>query len=158
MKKGNICDLLIFIFGTELVGLISAIISGNSTGIYTEFIQPPLSPPAWVFPVVWVILYALMGFSAYLVYNSDVEKRSINRALMKYTMQLFVNFWWSIIFFRFELLLGSVITIVILLVLVALMILSFIKIRKAAAYLNLPYLAWLAFATYLNIGIYALNS
>lgn len=158
MKKGSIWDLLIFILGAELVGAISGIISGSSGGIYTDFAQPPLAPPAWVFPVVWVVLYALMGVSAYLVYSSQAEQPRINRALMLYALQLFVNFWWSIIFFRFELLLGSVITIFILLVLVALMIISFVRVKPSAAYLNLPYLVWLAFAAYLNIGILVLNS
>ncbi|MBQ8927126.1 MAG: tryptophan-rich sensory protein [Oscillospiraceae bacterium] len=157
MKRDRITTLLIFIIGTELVGAVSAILSG---GEFSEFYKtlnaPPLSPPTWLFPIAWGILYALMGWSAYLIYDSEHQNR--RGALVLYGVQLFLNFMWSIVFFRFRSLLGAVITIVLLLIAVLLMAGAFYRIRPKAGILNLPYLLWLVFATYLAIGNYVLNA
>ncbi len=156
MKKENLTTALIFIVGTELIGALSALLSGGNFSVFYQSLhQPPLAPPGWLFPVMWAILYALMGFSAYQIYISDDAQK--HKALLLYFIQLAVNFSWSIVFFRFQSLLGAVFVILLLLVLVFLMILQFGKIRKSAGWLNLPYLAWVAFATYLTIGIYRLN-
>lgn len=156
MKKIKITELLIFIFSTELVGVISGIIAGNSFGAYSGFVKPPLSPAPAVFPIVWAILYALMGVSAYIVYYDDEENRKKN--LILYGIQLFVNFMWSIVFFRFRLIGLSVFIILILIVLVIKMIMQFGKSNKIAGYINIPYLLWLVFALYLNVGVFFLNS
>jgi len=156
MKKIKITELLIFIFATELIGVISGIIAGNSYGFYGEISKPPFSPPAWVFPLAWAILYALMGVSAYIVYYDDEQNRRKN--LILYGIQLFVNFMWSIVFFRFRLTGLSVFIILILIVLVIKMIMQFGKSNKIAGYINIPYLVWLIFALYLNIGVFLLNS
>ena len=100
MKKRKITELLIFIVGTELVGALSGILAGNSFSFYEELIKPPLSPPGWLFPVMWAILYALMGISAFMIYTSDSKERC--KALIIYGIQLFLNFMWSIVFFRFN--------------------------------------------------------
>ncbi len=152
MKKFNWTDFLIFIIATELVGAVSALIAGDFSAFYSQTVQPPLSPPAIVFPVVWAILYALMGISAYIIYYH--RKKS---ALRIYVIQLAVNFSWSIFFFRFRLLTLSAIIAVILFILVGIMISSFSKIKKISAILNIPYLLWSAFASYLAIGVCVLN-
>lgn len=157
MKKTKITDLLIFIVGTELVGVLSGIIAGNSFSFYKEIVRPPFSPPGWIFPIVWIILYALMGISAYFIYNSKATVRQKNFALALYTIQLVVNFLWSIVFFRLKMLVFSVVIILLLLVLICVMLYSFYRIRSVAVYLNIPYLLWTAFASYLNIGVLILN-
>ena len=70
MKNFRLTDLLIFVVTAELVGALSALFSGNFSDFYSEVIRPPLSPPSWLFPVVWAILYALMGVSAYMIWNN----------------------------------------------------------------------------------------
>ena len=150
-------NLAISIVLAELVGALSSLLSGNSNREYQALRQPPLSPPGWVFPVVWVILYALMGIAAYLIYQSDAELGEKKRALWFYAAQLFVNFLWSIVFFRFQAYWLSVIVILILDILVIVTMVLFARIRKSAMYLLIPYLAWLLFATYLDIGFAVLN-
>lgn len=157
MKPIKWSDLLISIGIAELVGILSAVLSGNSWGFYKELNRPPFSPPGIVFPIVWVILYALMGISAYLIERSPNQEAEKQKALRIYAAQLFLNFLWSIVFFRFQLPGVSLIIILALILLVALMISSFYKVEPLAAYLNIPYLIWLVFAAYLNIGIVALN-
>lgn len=155
MKKIRLTELLIFIFSTELVGVLSGLIAGNSFGTYSEISKPPLSPPSWLFPLMWAILYAIMGASAYIVYYNDRENRRNN--LILYGIQLFFNFIWSIIFFRFQLFGVSSAIIFILIALVIRMIMQFRKSNRIAGYINIPYLIWLIFALYLNIGIFILN-
>ena len=157
MKKIKITDLLIFIVGTELVGVLSGILAGGSFSFYKEIVRPPFSPPGWIFPIVWIILYALMGISAYFIYTSKATVRQKNFALAVYAIQLVVNFLWSIVFFRLEMVGLSVIIILLLLLLIVVMICVFYRIRPVAAYLNIPYLLWTAFASYLNIGVLILN-
>lgn len=157
MKKIKTTELLIFIVVTELVGVLSGLLAGNSSSFYNGLVKPPLSPPGWIFPVVWSVLYALMGISAYLIYTSNVSQSQKKSALTLYAIQLFVNFMWSIVFFRLKFMGLSVAVIVLLLVLIIAMIIVFRRIRPASAYLNLSYLLWTAFATYLNIGILILN-
>ena len=155
MKKINITELLIFIVSAELTGALSRLLSGNSFEFFEILTKPPFSPPGWIFPIVWFILYALMGFAAYLIYKSDSKGR--NSALVIYWAQLFLNFLWSIVFFRFNLTGLSVAVILALLVIVTFMIFKFGKINTKAAAINIPYLLWLLYASYLNIGILSLN-
>ena len=157
MKKFKLTDLLIFIVTAELAGALSALFAGDFTSFYAEVIRPPLSPPAWLFPVVWAILYALMGISAYMIWNNRKNEIRRSNALRLYYIQLAVNFSWSIIFFRFRAFALAAAAAVILFLLVGAMILSFKKISPLAAKLNIPYLVWLGFASYLAIAIYLLN-
>lgn len=157
MKKHNLADALIFIISAELVGVVSALLSGGFSDFYDKYIEPPLLPPSWLFPVVWTILYAVMGFSAYLIYSSEADKIKINKALVVYWTQLAVNFLWSIVFFRFEALWLAFVLILLLLALIIAMILSFKKLRPVAGYINIPYLLWVSFATYLNLAIAVIN-
>ena len=156
MKKFRITELLISIVGAELVGALSALIAGgNFKSYYQALAKPPFSPPAGVFPVVWVCLYALMGYSVYLIYLSDSKHRT--RSLGVYAVQLFLNFLWSPVFFGMKSLFGAVIIIVLLTCAVALMISYFYKVRRKAALMQLPYLAWCVYAAYLTVGTYILN-
>lgn len=155
MKKFSLTDLLIFIVSTELVGAFSALISGDFNSIYTEIIKPPLSPPAWLFPAVWAVLYAIMGISAYMIYRSN--NHLSEKAFKIYIIQLAVNFSWSIIFFKFRLMTVAAVVAVLLALLVGLMIYMFGKIKKSAGLINIPYLLWSIFASYLAIGTAILN-
>lgn len=155
MKKHNITEASIYIVATELVGALSAILAGGFRDFFNEYTKPPLLPPSWLFPVVWVILYAVMGFSAYLVHISESEYR--NKALTIYWCQLVFNFLWSIVFFRFEALKSAVAVIVVLLGLIIAMIATFRKVNRLSANLNIPYMLWVIFATYLNIATIAVN-
>ena len=130
-------------------GFISLII--NPYVDYNSLVQPPLSPPSIVFPIVWTILYVLMGISYYLLKNSSKKEKII------YFVQLGVNALWSLFFFIGKFYLFSFIWIILLDVLVIFMIGIFYQNSKISGYLQIPYLIWILFATYLNLGIYILN-
>lgn len=156
MRKNSLTDLLLFVLGAELAGVLSALLSGGSFGeYYAALAKPPLSPPGWVFPVVWAVLYALMGISAYLVFTAANEGRK--KALWVYAAQLFVNFLWSPVFFGLKQIKAAAFVITVLVLLAAVMTALFGRIRKAAALLNIPYLIWLLYAAYLNFGVLFLN-
>lgn len=157
MKKHSISDILIFVISAELVGALSALLSGGFSDFYDVYTKPPLLPPAWLFPVVWTVLYAAMGFSAYLIYSSDADSTAKRKCLTLYFAQLAVNFSWSIVFFRFEAIWAAFAVIILLLVLVIAMTVCFGRIRPAAALLNIPYILWIAFASYLNLATALLN-
>lgn len=140
-----------------LVGGLAGLITNNSMNAFQMLSKPTLSPPAWLFPVVWTILYILMGIASYLVLASEDNSDTVNIALKFYIAQLAVNFFWPILFFTFELYLFSFIWLLLLIVLVIITIVLFAQISKPAAYLMLPYLIWLIFAGYLNLSIYLLN-
>ena len=155
-KKIDWSQLLIIVLITELAGMLGNLFSGNAGQEYSSFIKPPLSPPGWLFGVIWPVLYLLMGIAAYIIYQTQ-QTPERKRAINLYWVQLFVNFLWPIIFFRFEWYWISVIVILLLDVLVLITIIRFYRINKIAGYLLIPYLLWLLFATYLNIGIAVLN-
>lgn len=157
MKNIRWTELLSFIIGTELVGALSSLLSGNFSSFYGELVKPPLAPPGILFPIVWAILYALMGISAYMIHASDADPNAKRKALTLYAVQLFVNFMWSIVFFRFEQIGAAAAVLLLLVILVGLMIVKFKQIRPLAGYLNLPYLLWTIFALYLNVGFLVLN-
>lgn len=138
------------------VGGLSALVSGGMDS-YSQLNQPPLSPPGWIFPVVWTVLYLLMGYAAYLVQVSGREPAQIRSALIPYWLQLAANFLWSPLFFRWELYLTALLWLVVLWVLIFLTIRSFSKISERAGDLLIPYILWVTFAFYLNLGVYLLN-
>lgn len=153
MKKHCISDILIFVLSAELVGAVSALLSGGFSDFFTVYAKPPLLPPAWLFPVVWAVLYALMGFSAYLVRKNGCG----GRQLALYWAQLAVNFSWSIVFFRFRAIWAAFAVIALLFVLVLLMIKSFARVSRPSALINIPYILWIAFAAYLNLATAIIN-
>lgn len=136
------------------VGTLSALFSRNIQ-IYSAINKPVLSPPAIIFPIVWTILYILMGISSYIISKSDDPNKE--RALRTYALQLFFNFYWSIIFFRFNLYFTAFVWLLVLIFLIIKMICQFYRIRQTAAYIQIPYLLWCLFAAYLNFMIFRLN-
>lgn len=137
------------------VGLLSALLTGNSMQLYGDINRPALAPPAWLFPVVWSMLYVLMGVSAYIIGESSSPAKT--SALRTYYLQLAVNFVWPFLFFVFGQYWFSFVWLLVLWALVFVMIIQFYKINKTAAYLQIPYLLWLTFAAYLNFSIAVLN-
>lgn len=149
--------LLLCIAIPLIVGIVAGLLTRNSMEVFSMVEKPPLAPPAWLFPVVWTILYALMGISSYIVLTSDASQEEIKSAMQLYAYQLVVNFLWPTFFFNFGWYLFSFLWLILLWVLVFLMIRKFYDINRIAAYLNVPYLVWLTFAGYLNAGIWLLN-
>lgn len=140
-----------------LVGGLASFLSGGGMEMFAVLRKPPLSPPGWLFPVVWTILYSLMGLASYYISTADVSEEKRAEALTIYGFQLVVNFLWPIFFFDFEWYLFSFFWLLLLWVLIALMIKKFSEISKIAAWLCVPYLLWVTFAGYLNLGIWWLN-
>jgi len=124
---------------------------------FEQMNKPALSPPGIAFPIVWTILYILMGIASYLVLTSSADAALIHPAIIFYGLQLAVNFFWSIFFFRFEWYLFSFIWLLLLWGLILVCIVLFDRISKTAAWLMVPYLLWVTFAGYLNLSIYLLN-
>ncbi len=156
MKKINFITLLSAIFITQLAGIIGLKLSGSTADLYSTLVKPPLSPPGWLFGIVWPILYLLMGVSLYIIYESPKSHTQQN-AINLFLLQLLVNALWPAVFFRFEMYWLAFVVILLLDVLVAGTILLFYNIDKKAGYLLLPYMAWILFATYLNLGVAILN-
>ncbi len=140
-----------------VVGGAAGLLTMNSMEAFEALNQPPLSPPGWLFPVVWTVLYVLMGIASYLVSISDAPQEEKARALWTYGIQLAFNFLWPIAFFNLKWYLFAFLWLVILWILILITALRFGRIRKPAGYLLVPYLLWVAFAGYLNLGIYLLN-
>ena len=140
------------------VGALSALLTSGSMDIYSDIVQPPLAPPSILFPIVWTILYVLMGIGAALVYNKkDEQPKEVRDALTVYAVSLFLNFFWSIIFFNMRAFLFAFIWLVLLWASILVTILKFRKVSPLAAYLHIPYLIWVTFAGYLNLAIFLLN-
>ncbi len=140
------------------IGGLSALISGGGTQFYSTINKPPLSPPSILFPIVWSILFILMGISAAIIYNTKTATlREKNSAISTYALSLFFNFFWSIIFFNLRWFFFAFIWILLLLYLIISTIKKYYKISPTAAYLQIPYLVWVCFATYLNFAIWYLN-
>ena len=155
MKKINLKALLISVAISLGVGGLAALLTGAGTEFYSSVNKPALSPPGWLFPVVWTILYVIMGVSAYMIWYGGCPTR--RRALVLYAAQLAVNFIWNLVFFNARAFLAAFVLIIILWLLIAAMIAAFHKCRPAAAYLQVPYFLWVTFAAYLTWSIYALN-
>ncbi len=140
------------------VGLLSAFLTKGNMSLYKEINTPPLAPPGVLFPIVWTVLYALMGVSSAIIYIQREENPQLARqALTFYAMSLVVNFAWSIIFFNIRAFFLAFIWLLFLLYLIIRTIISYRKISPVAAYLQIPYAVWVTFAGYLNIAIYFLN-
>lgn len=144
---------LILYIGAPLVGAgLSALIARPS---FDDLVQPPLTPPSWAFPVVWTVLYLLMGYAAYRVsMNPDGDKSG---ALRVWWIQLAVNLLWPVAFFALEWRLFAFFWLLFLIALIGRTIMRFYPLDRIAAYCLFPYLAWCAFASYLNLAFYLLN-
>ena len=157
MNKNNWKTYALWILLTEAVGALSGWLTREGTQWYQEFaVKPPLSPPGWVFPVAWAILYALMGIGAARVSLTPPSKeRSLGLNL--FVVQLTVNFFWSLIFFNLRAYGVALLWLFLLWVLIVGMILAFRMTDKLAAWLQIPYLLWVTFAAYLNWGVWVMN-
>ena len=156
MKRIKETELLIYIVSAELVGALSALVSGgNFSEYYLTLTKPPIAPPGWVFPIAWALLYALTAVGAYLI---SISYSDMSRAALRlYTVQLGVNFLWSPVFFRFNSFVGAVIIAAVLFILAAIMTVKFYRISETAALFTLPYLFWTGYAAYLSVGFLILN-
>ena len=157
MKKSVWKTYALWILLAEAVGGLSGWLTREGSKIYqTTIRQPPLSPPGIVFPIVWGILFALMGIGAARIYMAP-PSLARSRGLRLFFLQLFFNFLWSIIFFNLQAFGFALLWLLVLWVLILLMILTFRKADPLAAWLQLPYLLWVTFAAYLNFGVWMLN-
>ena len=140
------------------VGGLSAFLTRGNMDVYDKIVTPPLAPPGILFPIVWTILYVLMGISSARIYIEGKEGNAfVSDALKVYALQLIVNFFWSIIFFNMQAYLFAFIWLILLWVLIIVMIRKFYPIDRLAAWLQVPYFLWVTFAAYLNFAIFMLN-
>ena len=146
-----------FVAAPVLVGVLSSLLSGDIRGTYEGFVQPPLSPPGWLFGIVWPVLYILMGLAAWLVFRSQALAREKRLALGVFVAQLLVNFSWSIVFFRASNHWAGLVVIIVLDILVIACLALFWRLRRVAGLLLVPYLLWILFATYLTLAVAMLN-
>jgi tryptophan-rich sensory protein len=155
MKINGIKAYVLFIALALITGGFAAFLIKEGLSDYSLIQKPALSPPAYVFGIIWTGLYILMGLSAGIIYNSAEHGRW--SALTVYLLQLAANFLWPLIFFGFEAYLWAFIWLLLLLTLVIIMVIRFARISRTAAYLQIPYLVRLLFAGYLNLAIFILN-
>ena len=156
MRK--VLGILVFILLCELAGIVGSFFTRPSIpGWYAGLVKPLFNPPNWIFGPVWTTLYVLMGLAAYLVYEKGLRRNDVRKALAVFGGQLVLNALWSIVFFGAHQILGAAVLIVVLWAMILATILLFSRISKAAAYLLIPYILWVSFATVLNISLYVLN-
>ena len=140
------------------VGILAALMTRGSMDVYQTIVTPPLSPPSILFPIVWSILYVLMGVSAAMIYKKrELQEDAVKKSLTTYLLSLIANFVWSLIFFNVRAYLVAFIWLLLLLYLIIDTIVQYKKIDPLAAYLQIPYALWVAFAGYLNVAIWLLN-
>lgn len=157
MKKRTWKVYALWILFTEAVGALSGFLTRKGSQIYSEtVVKPPLTPPAIVFPIVWGILFALMGIGAARIYLAPPSADQ-SKSLLLFLLQLAFNFFWSIIFFSLQAFGFALIWLLLLWVLILCMVRAFWKVDKIAAWLQIPYLLWVTFAAYLNFGVWRLN-
>jgi tryptophan-rich sensory protein len=158
MKKNNILKFIVAIVVPQLAGFIGAFFTMSAIPVwYAGLAKPFLSPPAWIFGPVWTTLFLLMGIAAFLIWRKGLEYAGVKTALAIFFFQLVLNTLWSIIFFGLKNPGVAFIEIVIMWLAILATIISFYKISKPAAYLLIPYLLWVSFASYLNYAIWMLN-
>jgi len=142
----------------EFIGILGSIFTISQIPAWYAFLHKPFfSPPNFVFGPVWTTLYALMGISVYLIFEAKIKRQEKNYLLMIFSLQLFLNFLWSVIFFGMHLLIPAFIEIIFLWGIILLLIIKFHKFSKPASYLLVPYLLWVSFASFLNLFVAILN-
>ena len=146
MRRISVGTLIFALFIPLFVGAVSAALSRKGMLMYGDMQKPPLSPPPWVFSVAWTILYIMMGLASYFIIVSETDMRSKAMALIIYSVQLAMNFMWSIFFFNMGILLFSFVWLMIMWGIVILCALRFFPINRTAAFLLIPYILWLIFA------------
>lgn len=160
MKTKNLYKLAAAIAFCEAAGIIGALFTAPAirSGWYESLLKPPLSPPNWIFGPVWTLLYAFMGLAAFLIWRKSLDRKNEKIALGIFTGQLILNTLWSIIFFGLRSPAAAFIEIIFLWLAIIATIIAFAKISKPAAWLLVPYIAWVSFAGYLNFMIWRLNT
>ncbi len=154
----NLGKLIIFIGVSLSAGIIGSIFTTPAIPIwYAELVKPALNPPAWVFGPVWTTLFIMIGVATFLVWQQGWHQRLVKLALGFFFLQLILNTAWSLIFFGWQNPGAALVEIVILWLAIVATMITFAKVSKPAAYLLLPYLLWVSFASYLNYAIWALN-
>ncbi len=156
-RRHKIFALIVSILIPQLIGLLSGYLTGDNMAAYSELIQPSFAPPGEIFGPVWAILYLLMGIASWLVYNKRDQDDSVQDALFTYALNLFFNFFWSILFFGLGLRGAAFIEILVLLVIVIMTTIKFYRIDKRTLPLMVPYIIWVAFAAVLNFSVWMLN-
>ena len=139
------------------VGVLAALLSRGNMDLFDTVRKPPLSPPAWLFPVAWTVLYLLMGLASYRVYTARAATAQKNRALLFYAAQLAFNFFWPLLFFNLGAFTFAFFWLAALLALIVVTAVKFYTLDRPAGYLLIPYVIWVLFAGYLNLGIALLN-
>ena len=156
--KKYIFSVLIPLLIGYLSNILAKIISGvDTTTYYHELIKPGFAPSGIIFPIVWTILFILMGTSSYIVLSQRKNELKTKDAMFYYWLQLALNFLWSILFFGLQLRLTALIDLILLLVFLVIMVYKFYKIKPIAAYLNIPYILWLIYAGVLNYFVWLIN-
>lgn len=150
--------LVIAILACEVIGFTSGLIGSAAMNTWFDNLQKPSwNPPGFLFAPVWTLLYALMGIAFWLIWKNESPEANKRSAYFAFALQLFLNFWWSIIFFRFQSPFFALIEILLLLAMILLTAYQFSKISKTAAWLLVPYVLWVSFASVLNYTIWSLN-
>ncbi len=153
----GILRLLVAIAIPLAVGGLAARLTGNSREFYAALQKPPLAPPGFLFPIIWTVLYILIGIASYLVYKSGTEKDYVREALYYYAASLLLSFIWPLVFFRAQMLLGSFWVLLLLWLITGICVAKFYRINHTAGLLILPYWLWITFAGYLNLAVWLLN-
>lgn len=157
MKANQMMKLVASILLPLAVGGIAGIFTAEAIpGWYATLNQPSFNPPNWVFGPVWTTLYTIMGISLFLIWKRDSSIQR-NQAILIFLVQLFLNFCWSFFFFYFKMIGIALIDIIALWIMIILMLVHFYKLKPVAAYINIPYLMWVTFATALNLAYFFLN-
>ena len=157
MNKISVGTLIIALFIPLVIGGASAALSAQGMIMYRTMQKPPLSPPAWLFSVAWTILYLMMGLASYFIIVTGTNNRAKAMALIIYALQLAMNFMWSILFFNWRIYLFAFFWLIAMWLIVIVCTVRFYSINRIATYLFIPYILWLSFAAYLNLGSYILN-
>ena len=154
----NNWKLFICIVLCQSVGLIAGYLTNTENNVWFDTInKPSWNPPGYLFGPVWTVLYLLMGFSLWIIWKSDAPEFKKLEAELFFAAQLFLNFWWTIIFFMFKSPLWAFVEIIVMIVLILVTIFKFAKISKTAAWLLVPYISWVCFAAILNFNLWILN-
>ena len=155
--KQNLKTFLISLAIPLGVGILASLLTGGGMGDYAVMNNPPLSPPGWVFPIVWTALYLLMGYASYRIYTSGANPVEIQKSLRLYGIQLILNFLWPLLFFGLQWYWAAFVLLLALWIAIYLTIRAFSAIDEKAGDLLIPYLLWVTFAGYLNAGVAVLN-
>jgi translocator protein len=157
VKRSDITKLVIAILIPLALGAIAGRFTAQAVpDWFASLNRPSFSPPNWIFGPVWTVLYILLGISLFLIWK-QIPSKQRNNALWIFSLQMFLNFIWSFVFFYFHQIGLALIVIIGLWISIIFMLISFYKIKPLAAYLNMPYLLWVTFASVLNAGYFTLN-